>query len=165
MNKPFKYLLYILAYLPLIFTVIIRFTFNIFTIIGFIVFAVVFILILRQLLTSSGEVVELTEIRFEKPRGFEYTAFILTYLIPFLTFIDTATLIALIVVYAVIAYIYVSTPLFSVNPLLRLIFGYDIYYYKSGEGESFLLAKDLNKLGNPLKIRMLEANLLIVEET
>ncbi len=154
-----------LAYLPLFFTIIIRFSFNLFTILGFIVFAALFILILRRFLIPHGEVSELTGLAVEKPRGFEYTAFILTYLIPFLTFIDTATLIALIVVYSIIAYIYVSTPLFLVNPLLKLIFGYNTYFFKNEDGENFLIAKkDLKELDNSLKIRRLDVNLFIVSE-
>lgn len=154
-----------LAYLPLFFTIIIRFSFNLFTILGFIVFAALFILILRRFLIPRGEVSELTGLVVEKPRGFEYTAFILTYLIPFLTFIDTATLIALIVVYSIIAYIYVSTPLFLVNPLLKLIFGYNTYFFKNEDGENFLIAKkDLKELDNSLKIRRLDVNLFIVSE-
>ncbi|WEU40893.1 MAG: hypothetical protein OdinLCB4_002980 [Candidatus Odinarchaeum yellowstonii] len=162
MFRPVKYFFFLLGYLPLIFALILRYVFNFFTIIGLIIFSIILIIILKYLLQVKGVASELTGIVVDKPRDIGYIAFIVTYIIPFLTFIDTATFIALIIVYSVISYIYVSTPLFSINPLLKIIFGYNIYVFKKDGGEFFLISKKyLNEFQNPVSVRRLDSDLFI----
>lgn len=165
LGKPIKYLLFLLAYTPLIVSIVVRYFFNVFAVIGALAFSAVVVLVSWHLLrNAAGDSSSIDWGGLEQPRGVEYFAFIVTYLIPFIVFIDTPTLIALAIVYSVIAYIYVSTPLFSVNPLLKMVLGYDVYVLKNGSSHSYLISRlRISESDIKLKVKQLDSDLYVEE--
>ena len=79
----------------------------------------------------------------------EYLAFIVVYLVPFFGFtLDLQLFIALLVFFIFFGLIYVRTSLFCINPLLNLLWNYNIYEININNTKAFLLTKNEFTSGN-----------------
>lgn len=79
----------------------------------------------------------------------EFLTFIVVYLVPFFGFEpDIRFFIALIVFFVFLGLIYIKTPLFCINPLLNIIWKYNIYEININDNKAFLLTKQDLSLGN-----------------
>ncbi|MDO8508936.1 MAG: hypothetical protein Q7S27_04595 [Nanoarchaeota archaeon] len=165
LNKFSKIILFYFAYLPLFVILAIS---NIFqmkyllvTLSGLILFGFIFIWLLLKTIksvTSSQEKVSINE-----NKNSEYLGFLITYIIPFLvSFTGIRSIISFCILFFLIAYLYIDTSLFGVNPLLKIFFGYNIYQVSLGKTTYFLLSKNKHLQGEKnLDIKKLGGNVLI----
>jgi hypothetical protein len=65
----------------------------------------------------------------------------------------------------VVFFIYIDTPLFSINPLLKIFFGYNIYEVNYDGKKFFLLTKKKYAPGEiNIKIKQLDLEVLIEDD-
>lgn len=78
-----------------------------------------------------------------RPRDSDAIAYVVTYLVPFLTLATDSwqARAALAVFVLVVAVLYVRAHLFYVNPVLSLFFGYRLFEVETGESYSIVLSK------------------------
>jgi len=167
LNKFSKFLLFCLAYLPLIISLTIKSFFSLYIIVGIFIFSLIVILLVRQIIKTIKTIVPSQEkIRIIEFKNSEFLTFIFTYLLPFFGFdTDIRTLISFLIIFFIIGYIYVDTSLFCINPLLKIFFGYNIYEISIGNKRGYLLSKSkLSYKEYSLKIRRLEYNIYMEGE-
>lgn len=155
LSKFSMFLLFILAYIPLIVFMCIRFFSTedwsllllLLITIG-ILFTIYFVNRLVNIIETdlkpsvmNLEVVEL--------KNSEYLTFIVTYLVPFMGItMDIQVILALIGFFIFLGLIYLRTSLFCINPLLNLIWNYNIYEITIRRKKAFLLTKCHVSYGN-----------------
>jgi len=166
LNNLSKILLFCLAYLPLIDAIILKSYYSLYPAMGLVIFSVTIIFLVYVLIRSIKKVVPSEEnINIIELKNSEFLTFIVTYLVPFFGFdLDVPTIISSIIIFLIIGYIYVDTSLFCVNPLLKLIFGYNLYEVMINANKSYLLSKSklahgehslkLNGLGESIYIEV-----------
>jgi hypothetical protein len=169
-TRYFKPILFVFAYIPLLIALVIRTTlfpidvFSIWPTTGVIIFGIIFTLLFPRFLNSAKETGS-KEIRFKisESRNINYLTFIITYLLPFFVFVlDSGTIIALIIIYSLIACIYMNSALFSVNPFLTMIFGYFVNEITVGDEKAFLMTKlKLNEKEHTLKLKKIDTDLYL----
>lgn len=65
-----------------------------------------------------------------------------------------------IIILLIITVIYINTSLFNINPLIEIVFGYNIYEVTFGKSMVYLLSRSRLQLGNnDLEILKLDANI------
>lgn len=167
LNKMSKMLLFCLAYLPLFISVAIRSYFSLTTIIIIFVLLLLNVLLVTLLLRSIKTIVPSKEkIQITELRNSEYLTFIVTYLIPFYGFnIDTPTIISSLIIISIISFIYIDTPLFCINPLLKVIFKYNLYEMRIGSARGYMLSKSkLSYKSYYIQLYKLGENIYLGEE-
>ena len=144
-NNYAKFVFFYLAYLPLFLILLVlnmNLSLNLLYIsLGIIVLGfILFLPLLKSIksLTPSPE-----EININSNNNSEVLGFIFTYMFPFLMMITNLnSIIAFSILIVMVFLIYIDTPIFSINPLLKIIFGYNIYEVKSNGKKLFLLSKE-----------------------
>jgi len=122
-------------------------------------FAVFLILRTIKNVVPSKENIKIREIK-----NVEYLSFLVTYLLPFL--IDLSgikQILSFAILFVIIAYLYLDTSLFCVNPLLKIFFRYNIYEVYLDKQKYFLLSRNrFNDEGKAkLHVKKLDRNILI----
>jgi len=93
--------------------------------------------ILENDLKPSSATININELK-----NSEYLTFIITYLVPFMGInMDLRLIIALFGFFIFLGLIYLRTSLFCINPLLNLIWEYNIYEMTIGQKKSYMLTK------------------------
>jgi len=106
--------------------------------------------IIRSIKGLSGEKVT---VEINQNLNDQYLGFIVTYIAPFIgTIKSTNDLIAMLILISVIFSLYLTTSLFAVNPLLKLLFGYNIYLCTINNKEGLLLSKGILKRNEKLQL-------------
>jgi hypothetical protein len=150
LNKFSKIILFYFAYLPLFIMLLINNINGIklllilcgaFILIGFI-FVGLLIKTIKSVV-SSEERIEIKELK-----NSEYLSFLVTYILPFLiTFEGVRQVVSSALLFILIAYLYIETSLFCINPLLKIFFRYNVYEVNMGKQKYFLLSKNKHKEG------------------
>lgn len=97
-------------------------------------------IIIRSIEGISGEDIK---VKIDRDINDQYVVFIVTYITPFIGTIKTLNdLIATGILIIVIFSLYISTSLFAINPLLKLIFGYNLYLCTINNKDGILLSKE-----------------------
>ena len=100
-------------------------------------------LLLRAIkdITPSIEKIEIKDIK-----NSEYLSFIVTYVIPFLVELSgIRQIISFVILLLIIAYLYVDTSLFCINPSLKIFFRYNVYDAHLNNRKYYLLSKQSYK--------------------
>jgi len=169
LNNISKMLLFCLAYLPLIFAIALKSYYSLYHAIGLVICSMTIIILVWQLIQSIKTIIPSEEnISIVELKNSEFLTFIVTYLVPFFGFdLDIPTLVSSILIFFIIGYIYVDTSLFCVNPLLKLIYGYNLYEIiitsdKDYSNKAYLLSKSKLMHGkHGLKLNTLGENIYI----
>lgn len=166
LNNRSKILLFCLAYLPLVDAIVLKSYNSCYFAIGLVIFSIIIILLVGLLFRSIKKIIPSAEsIIVVELKNSEFLTFIVTYLVPFFGFeLDLATTASSIIIFFIIGYIYVDTSLFCVNPLLKLVFGYNLYEIGIRSNKAYLLSKsklahgehnlNLNRLGENIYIEV-----------
>jgi len=168
LNKFSKLVLFYFAYLPLFIIIAINniptikpllITISVLVVVGFL-FVILLLRVVKSI-TASQE-----KITIQEMKNAEYLGFLVTYILPFLVSLaNLREAISFVLLFILIAYLYMDTSLFGVNPLLKIFFRYNIYEVTMGEGRYFLLSK---KKYNPrrfdLDVKLMGGNILIEDE-
>lgn len=143
LNKLSKMLFFCLAYLPLFISVALKSNFSLNTIVIIFIISLLNISLVALLLCSIKTLVPSKEkIQIIELRNSEYLTFIVTYLIPFYGFnVDVPTIISSLIIIFIIAFIYIDTSLLCINPLLKIIFRYNLYEISIGSAKGYMLSK------------------------
>lgn len=169
--------LYISAYTPLFAVLIIKIlSWDIFqdpyglvliTILLLIFISIASLLFVNSFLKRAQELdAHWEEVKINQTKNEDYVIFIMTYLIPFFGIeINISTLAALLLLFIIIGYIYINSSLFSVNPVLNIIWGYNIYSGILYEQPVTILSKSKFRIGeNDIKVISLAANIYLSKE-
>jgi len=138
-----KILLFLSSYIPLfVVLLLLHHTNKVFVIVMVVIIAVTLgiLLFLFKASEKKGDYPDkITEFENINDIGLEY---IITYIFPFLfiNFSDLSVLLALLVIFWVIGYIYINSDLIYMNPMLNL-FGYNIYKGHTGLGDITIISK------------------------
>lgn len=88
------------------------------------------------------------KVTIKETKNNDYIVFIMTYLVPFFGItLDFNTLLAFIVLFTIIGYIYINTSLFTINPTLMLFWKYNLYQGVINENNVFIITKNQLKNG------------------
>ena len=106
------------------------------------------------------------EMEIKSTKNSEYLSFLVTYITPFLiTPSNINELISFLILFTIIIYLYIDTSLFCVNPLLKILYKYNIYEVSLANRTYFLLSKKSHSNETiSLNVKVLSTNLLIEEE-
>ncbi len=144
LNKFSKIVLFYFAYLPLFVILAINNISNNQNLIIVVIFLVLSSFFLTfSLLKTIEDVTPSTEkITVEEMKNTDYLSFIVTYVIPFLVDLSgIKEIVSFAILFLIIAYLYMDTSLFCVNPLLKIFFRYNIYNVSLNEQKYYLLSK------------------------
>lgn len=149
-----RFVLSLLAYSPLFVILLIKnLPLRSGLIAGFIVFSAIATFswfIIRSIEGLSGERVT---VEINQNLNDQYLGFIVTYIAPFIgTIRSTNDLIAMLILMSIIFSLYLTTSLFAVNPLLKLLFRYNIYLCTINNKEGLLLSKEILKRNEKLSL-------------
>ncbi|PJE81271.1 hypothetical protein COU58_03505 [Candidatus Pacearchaeota archaeon CG10_big_fil_rev_8_21_14_0_10_32_42] len=164
-NKLSKFIFFYLAYLPLILILLIlnmEISWKLlFISIGIIILGIILVIPLLRTIKSVSPVKEKIEIIADN--NSEVIGFIVTYITPFLIqFTNLNSIIAFSILMVIIFLIYVETSIFSINPLLKIIFGYNIYEVKSEDKRYYLLSKQKGLGGSlMMKVKQIDREVII----
>jgi len=104
-------------------------------------------------LRPSIEVLNVNELK-----NSEYLTFIITYLVPFMGItMDIQLILALLMFFIFLGLIYMKTSLFCINPLLNLIWHYNVYEITIHNKNAFLLTKCPISYGNQ-RLQLMKLN-------
>lgn len=145
LNKFAKGIFFYLAYLPLfIILILLNLKIKWYSYIIITLLLLVIGLIMCDLLFKTIKEVSSrnANVKIIDCKNNETINFIITYIIPFsVSFVNINSIVAFIILFFIIAYLYVETELFCINPLLKIIFGYNIYIVTLSEKTYYLLSK------------------------
>ena len=133
--------------------------FLLFVLIFFGIFFVKLLLKHIKTVVASEENIIVTE-----NKNSEYLNFLITYITPFLIdFSGLNHIISFIILFTIIAYLYVDSSLFCVNPLLKIMFRYNVYEVFINNNRYFLLSKIKHQTQDSITIKLLrlDDNILI----
>jgi len=139
-----KLILGLLAYSPLFVIILIK---NLPLMWGLIagagVFIIIFLLsraVINSVKKTSGQLIL---VKIDRDLNEQYVGFIVTYIVPFIGTIRTVNdVISLGILLVVIFALYLTTSLFAVNPLLKLLFGYNLYLCTINNKDGILLSME-----------------------
>ena len=144
LNLFSKLIFFYFAYLPLFLIIVIQnmklscYTFLI--ILGIILIGFPFIFVLLRAIKDVAPRKE--QFRLIANKNSEILNFIITYIIPFaMHFHSINDWLSFGLLFFIIAYLYLDTPIFCINPLLKIIFRYNIYLVEQNNKEYYLLSK------------------------
>lgn len=164
-NKFSKFIFFYLAYLPL-FIILLVLNMDLswsllYVSLGVIAFCLLLFFPLLKSINSLAPSEE--EIDILSNNNSEILGFIFTYIFPFLiTFANINSIIAFAILIMMVFLIYVQTSIFSVNPLLNLLFGYSIYEVRHKNKKYFLLSRNRYSSGKfNIRIKQLDLEVLI----
>lgn len=111
------------------------------------------------------------EIEIIAEKNSEILNFIVTYILPLcLPLVDINgdlmlnSIISLTILLLLIYYLYIDTSLFCINPLLKIIFNYNVYEVEIDNNNYFLLSKSkYSRKQKFVQVKKLTSNLLIEE--
>ena len=107
-------------------------------------------IILKTVDGLSGEPINL---KIDRDINEQYVGFIVTYIVPFIGKVETLNdMVSMSILIIVIFALYLSTSLFAVNPVLKLIFGYNLYLCMINGKESILLSKEILKRNEEIRM-------------
>ena len=182
LNRISKFILFYFAYLPLFSILVINnvtnWDFKIqkfglilciknYMVVLFLLFVLIFfgIFFVKLLLKHIKTVVASEEnIIVTENKNSEYLNFLITYITPFLIdFSGLNHIISFIILFTIIAYLYVDSSLFCVNPLLKIMFRYNVYEVFINNNRYFLLSKIKHQTQDSITIKLLrlDDNILI----
>jgi len=169
LNVISKLILFYFAYLPL-FVILTINNFNLHN--QYLYILVTLILILGIILpfilfrTIKSIAPRNEEMEIKSTKNSEYLSFLVTYMTPFLiTPSNINELISFLILFTIIIYLYIDTSLFCVNPLLKILYKYNIYEVSLANRTYFLLSKKSHSNETiSLSVKVLSTNLLIEEE-
>jgi hypothetical protein len=164
-TKFSKFIFFYLAYLPL-FLILLVLIFDIAWNLLYISLGVIslgFVLILSLFKSIKSLTPAPQEVYINSNNNSEVLGFIFTYLFPFLMVITNLnSIIAFSILIIMVFLIYIDTPIFSVNPLLKIILGYNVYEIKSEGKRFFLLSKEKYSEGKvDINVKQLSLEVLI----
>lgn len=171
LNRFSRIILFTSSFLPLPWLIIIRNlgSLNLDTlffigIIGLITLTI-FIVILEWLLVKTNDSIIPTKNKIiaVKSRNTEILVFILTYIVPLYTIsIDLYSVISLILVLAILLLIYLRSNVIAINPILNLLFGYNIYDVEINRENIQLLSRKMNlEINSEVKMIKLDSEIYL----
>ena len=167
-NKIAKFVLFFFAYIPLFIILILKNVVDLknVLIISGIILLLAFISVFILLKTIGSISPSQRKVKIKEQRNSDYLNFFLTYLLPlFITLSSTRDIIIFGILFIVIAYFYLDTSLFAVNPLLRIFFHLSIYKVEFQDREYFLLTKKKYFVGEQnIKIKNLDPDVIIEDK-
>lgn len=108
---------------------------------GVIVFGSILLLswaVLQSVQKLSGQLIK---VKIDRDLNDQYVGFIVTYIVPFIGSIKTMNdIVSISILLIVIFSLYLTTSLFAVNPLLKLLFGYNLYLCTINGKDGILLS-------------------------
>ncbi len=167
-NKFSKFIFFYLAYLPLFLILLIlnlKISWNLLYLsAGAIVLGALLFLPLLKTIKSLAPTKEIIEIKSNN--NAEVLGFIFTYIFPFLiTFTNLNSILAFGILIIVVFLIYIDTPLFSINPILKIFFRYNIYEVDYRGQKFFILTKNKYATGKiSVKVKQLDLEVLIEDD-
>lgn len=164
-NKLSKFFFFYLAYLPL-FLILLILNMDLSWKLayfsgGIVLIGIILFLPLLKSIKSIAPIKQ--EIEIKSNNNSEILGFIFTYIIPFLvTFTSINSILAFGILILLVFVIYIDTSLFSVNPLLKVIFRYNIYSVKHKGRKFYLLSKKKYSEGKSnINIKQIDSEVLI----
>ena len=144
LNKISKIILFYFAYLPLFVILAINNISNDQALITIVLCLVtsIFFLVYFLLRAINDVTPSIENIKIKYIKNSEYLGFIVTYVIPFLVELSgIRQIISFVILLLIIAYLYVDTSLFCINPLLKIFFRYNVYDAHLNNQRYYLLSK------------------------
>lgn len=155
LNKFSKIVLFYFAYLPLLVILAINNISNNQNLVIVVAILVVssFLLTFLLMITVKDVTPSTEKITVDEMKNTDYLSFIVTYVIPFLVDLSgVKEIVSFAILFLIIAYLYMDTSLFSVNPLLKIFFRYNIYNVSLNEQKYYLLSKENYNKGETVSI-------------
>jgi len=169
LNKFSKIILFYFAYLPLFSILIINNIKDTKTMLITLISAIIVGFILAFLLfkniksiVPSEEKITITEFK-----NSEYLSILVTYIVTYISpFLVDLTSIRIIISFSIllilVAYLYIDTPLFCVNPLLKLFFKFNLYQVTMGNKKYYLISKNKHNItSSKLNVKRICEDILI----
>lgn len=164
-NKFSKFVFFYLAYLPLFIGLLVLnldLSWNLLYLSLGVIFlgALIFLPLLKSINSLAPHNIEISII---SNNNVKVLGFIFTYLFPLLiTFTNINSILTFSIFIILVFTIYIDTPLFSVNPLLKIIFRYNIYQVKHKNKKYFFLSKEKYSEGKiDTKVKQIDPEVLI----
>jgi len=164
-NKFSKIILFYFAYLPLFSILTINNINNtkilLITLVSII--SVGFILVILLLKTIKSVVPSEEKITINELKNNEYLSFLVTYILPFLVELSgIRNIISFSILLILVAYLYIDTSLFCINPLLKIFFRFNLYQVKMGEKKYYLISKNKHKITSlNLSVKKISEEILV----
>ncbi|MEM4335412.1 MAG: hypothetical protein QXY61_00225 [Candidatus Anstonellales archaeon] len=129
-------------------------------IVGFILVTLLFKTI--QSVVPSEEKITITELK-----NSEYLSFLVTNILPFI--LDDLSgirdIISFSILLVLVAYLYIDTSLFCVNPLLKIFFRFNLYHVMMGDRRYYLISKNKHKMiSSKLSVKRIGEDILIEDQ-
>ena len=146
-NAFTKIILLLSAYLPLTWIIVIKYypIFNYYGLIIAFLYSIIIFIILKKFLksTTSLQPKKYDEIKIRESKNSTTMGFLVTYMFSFLpSTSDLYSNLALILQFTLIGYLYLTTEMMAINPLLQLFFKYNVYIAEYNQKKIFVLTKE-----------------------
>ena len=165
LNKFSKIILFYFAYLPLFSILIINNINDTKTLLITLISAIIvgFILVVLLLKTIKSIVPSEEKITINELKNSEYLSFLVTYILPFLVDLNgIKSIVSFSILMVLVAYLYIDTSLFCINPLLKIFFRYNLYQVTLGSKKYCLISKTKHKItSSKLKVKKISEDILI----
>ncbi|MBL3647443.1 hypothetical protein [Bacillus sp. RHFS10] len=154
-NRVFRYMLFLSSYLPLFIILFLMNINNLLLCLFIWLIVTVTLLTLKMYLDKPLKATPNFPIKLDKvnSKGSEALNYIVTYIIPFISFnsnitnsdgdFNIPTIFAFLVLFLVIGYLYMHNNLYHINPILSLF--YDINIVKDENGENLIVVSEKGK--------------------
>ncbi|ASJ08060.1 hypothetical protein A3L11_01990 [Thermococcus siculi] len=139
-----KLILSLLAYSPLFVILSIKnLPLKLGLIVGTGVFVIIFLMAWAVMSSVKKLIGQPIVVKIDRDINEQYVGFIVTYIVPFIGTIKTVNdVISMGILIVVIFALYLTTSLFAVNPLLKLLFGYNLYLCTINNKDGILLSRE-----------------------
>ena len=170
LSRISKTILFYFAYLPLFIILCINNgnLYSVWTYLIILVIIAIGLITTTQLFRVIGTVAPKKEkLEINAAKNSEYLSFLVTYLIPFfLSLSNPNQVISFILLFIMVYYLFLDTSMFCVNPLLKIVYKYNIYDVTISNKSFFLLSKSSHSnQTKTLNVKCLSDNLLIEEQS
>ena len=164
-NKFSKIILFYFAYLPLFSILIINNVNDTKTLLITLSSVIIagFILVILLLKTIKSVVPSEEKITINELKNSEYLSFLVTYILPFLVDLSgIKSIISFSILLILVAYLYIDTSLFCINPLLKIFFRFNLYQVTMGDKKYCLISKNKHKIiSSKLSVKQIGEDILI----
>jgi len=168
LNKFSKIILFYFAYLPLFSILIINNIEDTKTMLITLISAIIvgFILVFLLFKTIKSIVPSEEKIIITEFKNSEYLSFLVTYILPFLVDLTSIRIIiSFSILLILVAYLYMDTSLFCINPLLKLFFKFNLYQVKMGDKKYYLISKNKHNItSTKLNVKRICEDILIEDQ-
>ncbi len=150
LNRFSKLLLFLLAYSPVVIVLILKYSLTYFTAFVSTIFLLALLLAVYEMLVTVSTIQpeSIGDVTISQRKNTDYLLFIVTYLIPFFGFqVNLLSIGMLVFIFLLIYVIYVDSSMLAVNPLLKIVFRYDIYEAVVDDEHIYILTKIKFKSG------------------